>query len=130
MDDVVRTSRSAWASEEEPCHQKLSMDMWTFMKAGASPPDADAQHVYDECMRQPDMGLVELITPEVFVHNEAARGTRMHPKHASVALSSVNTLLGYTVEPFLSDHTVFNFSQQNMRTQESSPIGARRGGGT
>eukprot|EP00904_Undaria_pinnatifida_P008988 jgi/Undpi1/5219/HiC_scaffold_2.g00501.m1 len=34
------------------------------MKAGASPPDADAQHVYDECMRQPDMRLVELITPE------------------------------------------------------------------
>eukprot|EP00904_Undaria_pinnatifida_P008994 jgi/Undpi1/5224/HiC_scaffold_2.g00506.m1 len=56
--------RSAWASEDEPCHQKISMEMWTFMKAGASPPNADAQHVYDECMRQPDMGLVELITPE------------------------------------------------------------------
>ena len=58
---------SAWASEDEPCHQKLSLDMWAFMKAEGSTQDADAQHVYVECMKQPKMGMVELITPKVGV---------------------------------------------------------------
>ena len=95
------------------------------MKAGASPPNADAQHVYDECMRQPDMGLVELITPEVFVQKKSSGGTGIHPQHTSLALSSPNTLFGHTFEPFLSRHTLSNFSQQKMHTQE----GGGRGGG-
>lgn len=39
--------------------------MWAFMKAQGSAQDADAQHVYEECLRQPEMGLVEIITAEV-----------------------------------------------------------------
>lgn len=37
------------------------------MKAEGSAEDADAQHVYAECMRAPEVGLVELITPKVGV---------------------------------------------------------------
>lgn len=62
---LLYDNRSAWASENEPCHQKLSLDMWAFMKAEGSAKDADAKHVYDNCMLQPDMGLVELITHKV-----------------------------------------------------------------
>ena len=39
--------------------------MWAFMKAEGPAKDADAQHVYVECMRQPEMALVELTTSEV-----------------------------------------------------------------
>lgn len=35
------------------------------MKAEGPAKDADAQHVYVECMRQPEMALVELTTSEV-----------------------------------------------------------------
>ena len=44
--------------------------MWTYMKAEGSAKDADAQHVYVECLRQPEMGLVELITPKVSAKSE------------------------------------------------------------
>ena len=64
----VHARSSAWGSEDEPCHQKLSLDMWTFMKAEGSAKDADAQHVYVECLQQPEMGLVELITPKVYAN--------------------------------------------------------------
>jgi len=39
--------------------------MWAFMRGGGSAKDADAQHAYVECMRQPDIGMMELITPKV-----------------------------------------------------------------
>ena len=39
--------------------------MWAFMKAEGSTKDADAEHVYVECLLQPEMGLVELTTPKV-----------------------------------------------------------------
>lgn len=64
---VVRGYRSAWAAKYEACHQKLSLDMWAFMKAQGSAQDADAQHVYQECLRQPEIGLVEINTAEVCV---------------------------------------------------------------
>lgn len=64
---MAHANRSAWAAEEEPCHQKLALDMWSFMKAKGSDKDADAQHVYDECMRQPEIGMMELIIPKVRV---------------------------------------------------------------
>lgn len=37
------------------------------MKAKGTAQDADALHVYVECMREPEVGLVELITPKVGV---------------------------------------------------------------
>lgn len=39
--------------------------MWAFMRGEGSAKDADAQHAYVECMRQPDIGMMELITPKV-----------------------------------------------------------------
>lgn len=60
-------TRSTWASEDEPCHQKLPFDMWAFMKAEGSGEDADVKHVYVECLRKPELGMIELITPKVSI---------------------------------------------------------------
>lgn len=65
--NATYANRSAWAAEDEPCHQKLPLDMWAFMRAQGSAKDADAQHVYDECMRKSEIGLMEIITPKVNV---------------------------------------------------------------
>lgn len=85
---AVHSNRAAWASEDEPCQQKISMDMWTFMKAEGSAQDADAQHVYVECLRQPEMGLVELITPEVGGNMEPLGET--HVSGARESCSPIN----------------------------------------
>lgn len=63
----VPDNRSAWRSESESCHQKLPFDLWAFMKADGSANDVDAKHVYVECFREPEVGLVELIISEVGV---------------------------------------------------------------
>lgn len=63
---MVHADRSTWASGDEPCHQKLPFDLWLLMKAEGSAEDDDAQHVYVECLHEPEVGLVELITTKVY----------------------------------------------------------------
>lgn len=91
---LVHDDRSAWASDDEPCHQKISLDMWTFMRAQGSAQDADAQHVYVQCLQQPEMGLVELITPEVSKAFQTYGCIRMCPQNTS------------RVDPILRQHMV------------------------
>lgn len=57
--------RSRWASEDDPCHQKLSFNLWIIMKSGGTTQDTDAMHVLDNCIQTREVTLLELITPEV-----------------------------------------------------------------
>ena len=57
--------RSEWGADDEPCHKKLSFELWTYMKAEGSAENPDAQYVRASCMHTMNVGLVELITPEV-----------------------------------------------------------------
>lgn len=54
-----------WHSEEEPCNQKLPFEYWIYMKAVGTEQDLDAYHVRNECLKPRDIGVVELVTPEV-----------------------------------------------------------------
>lgn len=49
---------------DDPCYEKLSFELWTFMKAEGSVPDPVAEHVWTNCIQNTDVGLVELITPQ------------------------------------------------------------------
>jgi len=57
--------RKEWKADDEPCYKKLPFELWTLMKAEGSAQSADAQYVREECTQTIDVGLVELITPEV-----------------------------------------------------------------
>lgn len=43
----------------------LSFELWTLMKAEGSAQNTDAQYVRANCLQTKEVGLVELITPEV-----------------------------------------------------------------
>lgn len=57
--------RSRWASEDDPCHQKLPFFLWVLMKSEGTAQDMDAKHVLEKCLQSSEVNLLELITPEV-----------------------------------------------------------------
>ncbi len=57
--------RAAWQAEDEPCQKKLPFELWALMKAEGSAKDADAQYMRANCIQTKDVGLLELMTPEV-----------------------------------------------------------------
>lgn len=61
----AKNRRSEWGSSDEPCHGKLPFDLWTLMKAEGSAQSSDAHYVRENCIQTQDVGLVELVTPEV-----------------------------------------------------------------
>lgn len=54
-----------WSEDGEACNQKLPFEYWIDMKAAGSAEDPDASHVRTECLKLGDIGIVELLTPEV-----------------------------------------------------------------
>lgn len=69
--------RSTWLSTDEPCHQKLSFELWTAMIAEGPLPNADAQHVRANCLLSKDIGMLQLRTREVYFvfHGQGEMGS-------------------------------------------------------
>ncbi len=65
MPKIQLPHRAEWKADDEPCQKKLPFDLWTLMKADGSAQSAAAQDVLENCIETTDVGLVELITPEV-----------------------------------------------------------------
>jgi len=65
MPNVQLSYREEWKSDDEPCQKKLPFQLWTIMKAEGSAQSAAAQYVLENCIETADVGLIELITPEV-----------------------------------------------------------------
>lgn len=59
--------RREWASSDEPCHQKLSFDLWLSMKAQESGAGSVPDEVFSSCLRSDVPEMVQLSVDKVRV---------------------------------------------------------------